>query len=69
MTTIASIAITTAVLSWIFFSIIFTPLSICCIVWGFMNYSREDPEYYMLFAAILILVLRIPAALLLGSIV
>ena len=68
--TIAMTAVFTAVVSWVTWAIIFVPFSVGMIIWGFIDYKKNGGpkmHYYMLYVAIIILLLKIPAYFLLKS--
>ena len=67
---ISSTAVFTAVVSWVLWGIIFVPFSIGMIVWGFIDYKKNGGpkmHYYMLYVAIIILLLKIPTYFFLQS--
>ncbi|MGV8086002.1 MAG: hypothetical protein ACP5N1_00070 [Candidatus Woesearchaeota archaeon] len=61
---IAMTAVFTAIVSWITWAVIFVPFSVGMIIYGFVYYTRNSGpkmHYYMLYVAIIILLLKIPA--------
>ena len=63
---LASFSMLMAVMSWAIFGLLFSILAISSIVWGFIEYHKNGGpkiHFYMLFVAILILLLKIPAIL------
>lgn len=52
-----------AAISWAMWGLLFSILSIGAIIWGFIEYKRNGGpklHFYMLFVAILLLLLKIP---------